>query len=118
MKKLLLLLLMGIQATSYACNLCIGHDGQRRLRQYAPEFVKCDCNCYEQGISKHVDGHRCITCGHRVLPYRLKDKSKTPISSKQSTFINNWKQNKLKRYAQKNENQSKLNKRFLVDAIG
>lgn len=118
MKKLLLLLLVGIQASSYACNLCIGHDGQRRLRKQAPEFVQCDCNCYEQGISKHRDGHKCVKCGHRVLPYSLGSEVTPTVGNKE--FITKWKQDKkLKRYTDpKTTEQSEIEKMFLVDVIG
>ncbi len=118
MKKLLLLLLVGIQASSHTCNLCIGYDGQRRLRKQAPKFVQCDCNCYEQGISKHSDGHKCVKCGHRVLPYNLGNKAEPTFGK--TKFINKWKQKKkLKRYTdQKNNGKSEIEKMFLVDVIG
>ena len=122
MKKLLLfLVLLGMQAITFACNLCIGHSGERLLRKRAPHFEKCDCNCYEQGISKHVDGHRCLKCGHRVMPYSIKKEGgiKGLVKKLTKDDANLWSTDTLQRYYKPSAEQSKidLGKIFLVDQL-
>ena len=92
MKKLLLFILISAGSINYGTNLCIGYK-KSKLTKEGPEFVDCNCNCYSQGISDHVDGHRCLSCGHRVLPYKI---GKPTTDSK-----SRWNDHKLIRYFEK-----------------
>lgn len=89
-KVILLLLLAGLEASIYSCNLCFGHPIQR-FRKSGYEKVECNCNCFQQ---HRDDQNICAQCGHKVMPYSL-----SPTAT--ATNSNAFKNSKLVRFSQK-----------------
>lgn len=102
MKKLLLVFILAYETISIGSNLCIGHVG-RRFRKHAPvvlnsledETKACNCNCYEQPRSLHEHKHKCLKCGHRLLPHDTQKRNAIMLTPETKEFINAWKQNKF-----------------------
>ncbi|MBM17625.1 MAG: hypothetical protein CL947_00985 [Epsilonproteobacteria bacterium] len=109
MKKLFIVLLLSAHTIIYNCNLCYDYTG-RRLRKQAMSKVTCDCNCQQQKISRHIDGHRCVKCNCFVMPHDIKADNVQPETPK---IINEWKQNKLQRYQKPTVNDT--SNMYLID---
>ena len=70
MKKLLFICLLALDAIIYSSPNCFGYYGPR-FRRDSLEKVECNCPCQNYIRAGHVDGYKCLTCGHKLIPREI-----------------------------------------------